>query len=226
MNGAIERFDVRARRVLNAGGRTVAHDDELVRLPVYTRVLHWAVAVFFILSLLSGFAVYSGWLYRAVTPLFGGGPMTRLLHPWFSLAFVIVFVLQFLNWLEPMKWNPDDRRWMRRMKTYVTNAEEVEPEYVGFFNAGQKMWFWAIAACGAAFLVSGIAMWFPDVFGRVLVAIAYVVHDVAALSRLARASLSGAPLPRVCRLRIEFNEIRHAGALVLLDFDFRPFRTS
>ncbi len=37
--------------------------------------------------------------FRALTPLFGGGAMTRLLHPWFSLGFVVVFALQFLNWL-------------------------------------------------------------------------------------------------------------------------------
>ena len=184
MNGAVERFDERARHGLNARGRTVVHEDELVRHPVYTRVLHWSVAIFFILSLLSGFAIYNGWLYRALTPLFGGGPTTRLLHPWFSLAFVIVFALQFLNWLEPMKWNPDDRRWMRRMKSYVTNAEEVEPEYVGFFNAGQKVYFWAIVVTAVVFLVTGIPMWFPKTFGRITVAIAYVLHDIAALIML------------------------------------------
>jgi formate dehydrogenase subunit gamma len=184
MNGAVERFDERARRSVNARGRTVVHQGELLRHPVYTRVLHWGVAVFFLLSLLSGFAIYSAWLYRALTPLFGGGPMTRLLHPWFSLAFVIVFALQFLNWLEPMTWRPEDRRWMRRLKSYVTNAEDVEPEYVGFFNAGQKVYFWAIVATAVVFLLTGIPMWFPKTFGRVTVAVAYVLHDIAALVML------------------------------------------
>ena len=108
--------------------------------------LHWSVAAFFILALLSGFAIYSPWLYRWLTPLFGGGPMTRLLHPWFSIAFVAIFVLQFINWLRPMSWTRDDSRWMRRLKSYVTNTEKLEPEYVDFFNAGQKLYFWAIAA--------------------------------------------------------------------------------
>ena len=184
MNGAVERFDERARRSVNARGRTVVHQGELLRHPVYTRVLHWGGAVFFLLSLLSGFAIYSAWLYRALTPLFGGGPMTRLLHPWFSLAFVIVFALQFLNWLEPMTWRSEDRRWMRRLKSYVTNAEDVEPEYVGFFNAGQKVYFWAIVATAVVFLLTGIPMWFPKTFGRVTVAVAYVLHDIAALVML------------------------------------------
>ena len=165
-------------------GRTVVHRDELERHPVYTRLLHWAVAIFFLLALLSGFAIYTPWFYRALTPLFGGGAMTRLLHPWFSLAFVIVFALQFVNWLGPMTWTQDDRRWIKRMRSYVTNAEAVEPDYVDFFNGGQKLYFWAIAVSALIFLLSGIPMWFPGIFGRVAVAISYVLHDIAGLLML------------------------------------------
>ena len=99
MSTAVDQFDDRARERVGRHGRTVVHEGELLRHPVYTRVLHWAVALFFILALLSGLAIYSPWLYRGLTPLFGGGPMTRLLHPWFSLGFVACFTLQFLNWL-------------------------------------------------------------------------------------------------------------------------------
>ena len=182
MNGAVERFDEAPRRHrLDAYGRTVVREGELLRHSVYTRVLHWGVALFFIPALLTGLAIYTPWLYRALTPLFGGGPMTRLLHPWFSLGFVVVFALQFLNWLQPMTWNRDDRRWMKQLKSYATNAEEVEPEYVDFFNGGQKLYFWAIVASTVVFLVTGLPMWFPEDFGRIVVAVSYVLHDIAAL---------------------------------------------
>jgi len=182
MNGAVERFDeARRRHRLDAYGRTVVREGELLRHSVYTRVLHWGVALFFIPALLTGLAIYTPWLYRALTPLFGGGPMTRLLHPWFSLGFVVVFALQFLNWLQPMTWNRDDRRWMKQLKSYATNAEEVEPEYVDFFNGGQKLYFWAIVASAVVFLVTGLPMWFPEDFGRIVVAVSYVLHDIAAL---------------------------------------------
>jgi formate dehydrogenase subunit gamma len=184
MNTAIERFDESARRRVGAYGRTVVRTGEMVRHPVYTRVLHWSVAVFFILALLSGFAIYSPWLYHWLTPLFGGGANTRLLHPWFSIGFVALFALQFLNWLEPMTWNADDRRWTRRIREYVTNADGREPDYVDFFNAGQKLYFWAIAISAIVFLISGIPMWFPKTFGRPTVDIGYVLHDIAALVML------------------------------------------
>src|SRR5271165_6498251 len=38
--------------------------------------------------------IYLPWIFRFFTPLFGGGAMTRLLHPWFGLGFVFFFMLQ------------------------------------------------------------------------------------------------------------------------------------
>ena len=185
MSSSVERFDERARREADRVGTTVVRRGELLRHPVYTRVLHWLVAVSFVLSLLSGFAIYSPWLYRFLTPIFGGGPMTRLLHPWFGLFFTVFFFFQFLNWLTPMVWNKDDSRWMKRMKQYTTNAEKVEPAEVGFFNGGQKLYFWAIVISGVLFLITGLLMWFDNLTGRWIVAISYVIHDIAALVMLA-----------------------------------------
>jgi formate dehydrogenase subunit gamma len=185
MSSSAERFDERARREFAERGRTVVRRGELLRHPVYTRVLHWLVAISFILSLLSGFAVYSPWLFRWLTPLFGGGPMTRFLHPWFGLAFDIFFFFQFLNWVGPMAWTAADRGWLRRIREYVTNEEKLEPADVGFFNGGQKLYFWAIVVSGALFLVTGLPMWFDNVVPRWLVALSYVLHDIAALVMLA-----------------------------------------
>jgi len=185
MSGSVERFDEKARREVGRHGRTVVHRGELLRHPVYTRVLHWAVALTFILSLLTGFAIYSPWLYRWLTPLFGGGPMTRFLHPWFGLAFDIFFFFQFLNWFVPMSWTKKDSRWLRRIRPYVTNREKMEPEDVGFFNGGQKLYFWSIVVSGLLFLITGLLLWFDDAVPRWLVAVSYVVHDIAA--RIMRA---------------------------------------
>ena len=68
MSTAAERFNDGASARLDSYGRTVVRPGEMVRHPVHTRVLHWAVAISFILALLSGFAIYTPWLYRAITP--------------------------------------------------------------------------------------------------------------------------------------------------------------
>ena len=184
MTASVERFDERARREADRVGVTVVHRGELLRHPVYTRVLHWSVAIFFVLALFSGFAIYTPWLYRWLTPLFGGGPRTRLLHPWFGLLFDIFFFFQFLNWVGPMAWTAADRRWVRDLKQYATNRKGVESEDVGFFNGGQKIYFWLIVLSGLLFLITGILMWFDNIIPRWLVVVSYIVHDLAALLML------------------------------------------
>jgi formate dehydrogenase subunit gamma len=185
MSSSVERFDEKARREVGRHGRTVLHRGELLRHPVSTRLLHWSVAISFILSLVSGFAIYSPWLYRWLTPIFGGGPMTRFLHPWFGLAFDVFFLFQFLNWFVPMRWTKTDGRWLRRIKAYTTNREKLEAEDVGFFNGGQKIYFWSIVVSGVLFLLTGFLLWFDDVVPRSLVAVSYIIHDIAALIMLA-----------------------------------------
>jgi formate dehydrogenase subunit gamma len=184
MTSSAEELDRRARGEFARLGQTRVRRGELLRHPVYTRFLHWSVAITFILSLLSGFAIYSPWLFSFLTPLFGGGALTRALHPWFGLAFQVFFLFQFINWFAPMSWTASDSRWIRKLKAYVTNKEGREPEDVGFFNGGQKLYFWAIAVCGLLFLITGILLWFDDSVPRWLVAVSYVVHDIAALVML------------------------------------------
>jgi formate dehydrogenase subunit gamma len=185
MSSSVERFDERARHEADRVGMTIIHRGELMRHPVYTRVLHWLVAISFVLSLLSGFAIYSPWLFRFLTPIFGGGPMTRLLHPWFGLFFDIFFFFQFLNWLKPMLWTKTDTRWVKRIKQYTTNEDKLELEEVGFFNGGQKLYFWAIVVSAILFLLTGLLMWFDHLVPRWLVAGSYVIHDLSALLMLA-----------------------------------------
>jgi len=185
MSTSVERFDERARREADRIGTTVVRRGELLRHPVYTRLLHWLVAISFILALLSGFALYSPWLYRFLTPIFGGGPMTRLLHPWFGLFFDVFFFFQFLNWLTPMLWTRADNSWLKRIREYATNRDKVESAEVGFFNAGQKLYFWAIVLSAVLFLITGLLLWFDDVVPRWSVAVSYVVHDLAGLLMLA-----------------------------------------
>jgi len=179
-----KELDERAHREFGRYGRTRVYRGELLRHPAYTRFLHWAVAIFFVLSLLTGFAIFSPWLFRWLAPLFGGGPRTRLLHPWFGLLFTIFFFFQFLNWFAPMAWMEADRRWMKRIRAYATNEELMEPEDVGFFNAGQKLYFWAIVVSAVLFLITGLLMWFDNLSPRWVVAASYVIHDIAALVML------------------------------------------
>jgi formate dehydrogenase subunit gamma len=185
MGTAVERFDDKARRAFDSFGHTEVYEGELLRHPVYTRFLHWMVALFFFLALFSGFGIYLPWLFRWFTPIFGGGPLSRAMHPWFGLGFVFFFGLQMLNWLNPMKWTKADTNWMRNIKTVVASTEKFDPPDTGFFNGGQKMQFWEIVSGCVVYLITGIILWAgAPTFGRMSVAISYVLHDISALIML------------------------------------------
>lgn len=185
MFSAVERFDDKARSTFDRIGQTEVYEGELKRHGVYTRFLHWMVALFFFLALFSGFGIYLPWLFRWFTPIFGGGPLAREMHPWFGLGFVIFFGLQALNWVKPMTWTSADSRWMRNLKSVVAGKEKMDPPDTGFFNGGQKVQFWEIVAGCVVYLITGIILWIgASVFGRWTVAVSYVLHDISALIML------------------------------------------
>jgi len=184
MSSGLERFDTAARRMFDRMGNTTVRGGELLRHPLYTRFLHWMVALFFVVALVSGFAMYSPHLYHWLSPLFGGGPTIRWLHPWLGVGFTLFFLLQFLNWLGPMSWTKADSTFMRHIREYATNKEEFSQEDIGFFNGGQKFYFWTIALSVVIFLITGIPLWLDQAVSRLITEICYVFHDVAALVML------------------------------------------
>jgi formate dehydrogenase subunit gamma len=185
MGTAVERFDEKAHHAFDKIGQNQVYQGELLRHRVYTRFLHWMVALWFVLALFSGFGIYLPWLFRWFTPIFGGGALARSMHPWFGLAFVFFFGLQTLNWIRPMMWTPADTRWMRNIRHVISGKEKLEPPETGFFNAGQKVQFWEIVAGCIVYLVTGIILWQgAHFFGRITVAVSYVLHDISALIML------------------------------------------
>jgi len=77
MSSAVERFDDKARDAFDRIGQNEVYVGELQRHRVYTRFLHWMVALFFFLALFTGFGIYLPWLFRWFTPIFGGGARPR-----------------------------------------------------------------------------------------------------------------------------------------------------
>src|SRR6266567_714357 len=120
----IGRPRVEAHRLEAGFGRTVVYENEVPRHNVHTRLVHWGVAIFFVAALLSGFAIFTPWLFAWISPLFGGGPRARLLHPWFGIGFVIMMTLQLRGWLNDMRWKDTDNQWLKRIREYVTHADE------------------------------------------------------------------------------------------------------
>jgi len=152
------------------------------RYPDRTRMNHWAVALLFLCAGLSGLAFFHPALYF-LTALFGGGPWTRILHPFFGLLMVLGFILLFFQVWHENLWRKQDSEWVRKAGTLLKGDEQHMPP-VGKYNAGQKLVFWIFSVCLVLLLVTGFMFWRPwfvDYFPITLRRIAVVVHAASAV---------------------------------------------
>jgi formate dehydrogenase subunit gamma len=161
-------------------------DDErratLVRYGAGERTNHWLVALTFVLSALSGLALFHPALFW-LSNFFGGGPWTRVLHPFIGLFMVIVFVFLAASFWDENLMRPADWQWLRQYRDVVNNREERLPE-VGRYNGGQKLLFFVIIACLLGLLLSGIVIWrayFSLYFSVGVIRLASLLHSVCAL---------------------------------------------
>ena len=155
--------------------------DRIVRYEAATRINHWIVAISFVLLALSGLALFHPALFW-LTDLFGGGPWTRLLHPFIGLVMVIAFVFLGAKLWRENTMQPRDWQWLRQIQDVVNNREDTLPE-VGKYNAGQKLLFYTIVLCLVGLLFSGIVIWrayFSIYFSIEVIRFAALLHAFCA----------------------------------------------
>ena len=149
--------------------------SEIVRHRLFSRLMHWTVALTFVVAMLTGLPIWTpvfGWMAH----LFGGLTVARLLHPWAGVAFVLASLVQFFEWISDMHIEPWERDWVGPRLTRYMRYEDDDPR-TGKYNGGQKLYFWATSLGAIGLLLSGLLMWFPTAFPRWLMELAYIVHD-------------------------------------------------
>ncbi|MDR3389708.1 MAG: formate dehydrogenase subunit gamma [Rudaea sp.] len=154
-------------------------DDKLVivRYRAATRINHWIVAISFVLLSLSGLSLFHPALFW-LSNLFGGGPWTRILHPFIGVFMVLVFSLLAIKVWKDNHLQARDRQWLWQIRDVVNNREENLPE-VGRYNAGQKLLFYTIVVCLICLLLSGIVIWrayFSLYFSIEVIRVAALLH--------------------------------------------------
>jgi formate dehydrogenase subunit gamma len=163
---------LRARR-----SEDVVVGDEIVRHRLTSRAIHWSVALFFFLALFSGLPIWTpvfGWMAH----LLGGLHVCRWLHPWAGVLFFVAALVMFVHWLGEMRLQPADREWLRPRKVVAYMKHESDDSQVGKYNGGQKLFFFAAGLGALGLLLSGLVMWFPLEFPRIVSELAILTHDV------------------------------------------------
>jgi len=152
-------------------------------LPRYTaseRANHWIVGICFILLALSGLALFHP-AFFPLTLLFGGGPWTRIVHPYVGLVMAVFFLAMALRFWRLNVIGPEDKAWLRQAGKMVGGDDHDMPAQ-GKYNGGQKLLFWGLVIGMFVIIPTGLviwrAWWTPPVE---LVRAASLLHALAAV---------------------------------------------
>ena len=162
---------IRARSV-----EDVALGDTIVRHRLASRLIHWSVAFFFFVCLLSGLPIWTP-VFCWLAGLLGGLSVCRVIHPWAGLLFFAASGAMFLHWRREMRLERRDREWLGPKALAYLSHEERDPE-VGKYNGGQKLFFFAVSLGAVGLLVSGVALWLPTRLPQGLRVTGILLHDV------------------------------------------------
>ena len=171
---------------MNPRSTTVRNDTippgEVIRYTYPERLCHWLSGLSYLYCLISGLALFTPYLYW-LAALLGGGPTARFWHPWAGVAFIVSTLWMHSMWNHDMSFTDQDRQWMKGIRNYVTNRDELLPQQ-GRFNAGQKQFYWVMYYGAIVLFISGLVMWFPELTPRRLNwvrGLTIVIHECAAL---------------------------------------------
>jgi formate dehydrogenase subunit gamma len=152
------------------------------RYTFHERICHWVTGVVYCYCLGTGLAFYTPYLFWIAIAL-GGAPTSRFWHPIVGVAFAGAAMWMHQIWRSDMNITSSDREWFGKAGNYATNQDSAVPAQ-GRFNAGQKIFYWAMFYGALLLLISGLVMWFPEYLPaglRWIRGIAILVHESAAL---------------------------------------------
>lgn len=182
--GLILLFALVRRRVRIDGGES---GQLLQRFTDFERVLHWFLAGVFLFLALSGLILLFG--RSLLLPLLGPEAFALLAsaskegHNLFGPLFVVALGVLFVRFVARNLYAWGDFTWLLKGGGMLGAHAKA-----GFFNMGEKIWFWLVILGGLAIAVSGLILLFPNLgTGRTLMELALMAHGVAAVGLIAVA---------------------------------------
>ena len=157
-------------------GRTV------LRWPAIDRALHWYTAILFIVLAITGLSFL--WGRFVLIPLLGHegfaawASLAKVLHNYLALFFAAGLAVMLLKWFKFNIFEPHDKVWLKHGGGYLDGSHPP----AGFCNGGEKVYYWVLVVFGAAIVVSGFYMLFPNLgFVRSTMQYANIFHSITSL---------------------------------------------
>lgn len=151
---------------------------EIVRHTAGARFVHWAMALAFIVAMVTGLSLYWRSILGWVLPFFGGKEMAVTLHFWFGIGLGVFALLLYLIWRAPMRWTAPDAEFVRHLADHALRPDQAQPPETGFFNGGQKLYFWSVVVGTAVLVLTGLVWWFRKDMPHPIYAVCRTTHRV------------------------------------------------
>ena len=137
-------------------GRTIT------RWSTFERVMHWYVAISFIILAITGLSLIFG---RAMLiPIMGKegfaawAALAKPVHDYLALPFAAGLALLMLMWIGKNVPKSYDFQWLKSLGGAIGDGHPP----AGFFNAGEKVFYWLLFLGGVAMTLSGVYLLFPN----------------------------------------------------------------
>ena len=156
------------------------------RFTDYERVLHWVLAIVFIFLAVTGLTLLFG--RTLLIPVVGNEVFSVLAsaskegHNLFGPIFLVSLLLMLFRFVKRNIYAKGDLTWLLRGGGIIGKS----PVTGGFFNMGEKTWYWLVILIGLAISLSGLVLVSPNFGqGRVIMELSHVVHGIGAVIMIA-----------------------------------------
>ena len=163
-------------------GRTVT------RWSTFERIMHWYVAISFIILAITGLSLIFG--RTLLIPLMGKegfaawAGLAKPVHDYLALPFAAGLVLLLLMWIGKNIPKSYDVKWLASLGGAIGDGHPP----AGFFNAGEKVFYWLLFLGGVAMTLSGVYLLFPNLeTARESMQFWHIVHSSSGLFLIAVA---------------------------------------
>lgn len=156
------------------------------RFTDYERIVHWVLALVFLFLAVSGLILLLGRPF--ILPILGKEVFALLAsaskegHNLFGPIFIVSLLMMLFSFARRNIYERGDMSWLLKGggmigKSHVTG---------GFFNMGEKTWYWMVILVGLVISVSGLILVSPSLGqGRIIMELSHVIHVGAAVILMA-----------------------------------------
>ncbi len=152
------------------------------RFTDYERILHWTLAIVFLFLAITGLILLLG--RPLLIPLFGKEFFSILAsaskegHNLFGPLFLVSLIMMLISFARRNIYEKGDLTWLLKGGGLIGKGHVSG----GFFNMGEKTWYWMVILIGLVISITGLILVSPN-FGqsRMLMELMHILHAISAM---------------------------------------------